>query len=255
MKLSTIIKGAEYTLQLPLEILRKSNEQIAKELHLSSPWEDKMVFSPSEIAFYKDEHAKVIDDRQNFEVALSTITVDVVWAGHVETKANLKPVMNKALQLRNMRAGALFPAGDKKSVVQFRRKPLIEKISSMTLQTYSKLYCPSHLNDRMLGRVKPIISAEPDVIRENISSIKAFIEKTKLRDTEKGMVMDYLSIIEDKFKDIDEEPDWLEEAKRAYKPPPASRRGRGRMTAGRVPRYFADETLTHQDYENPDEEE
>jgi hypothetical protein len=205
MKLATMIKGAEYTLLVPLHQLLKSETQLRRELHVSLPWKDTMVFTLSEINYFDTAFSKPIQDRIEFENNFTGQDESQIWKDHIATKAALKYAIQKATGIRNMRAIVLFPQGDKKSIQVYRRKSLSDKISNMKFITYAKLFNPGLYIDELTGTIKAPTTTEYVIVEKQLQSMVNVLDSYKPASIEYQCLHEYYATLKEKFSVIEED--------------------------------------------------
>jgi hypothetical protein len=140
-RISALLRVKKYEVRVKPETLMKSKEAIQKEIKIGKIWENLMVFTPAEKDYFKATHNTEVSQWDNFYENPCT-NPEKFWSEHDKAAKPLKEAIAKFRGVSAKRSTRLFPQGDKKTLVAWRKKSLNEKISEMSVKNYVELFSP-----------------------------------------------------------------------------------------------------------------
>jgi hypothetical protein len=178
--LATIIKNLEYNIQVPEQDILQSKEQLKVILRIALPFKDRMVFLNSETSYFTVKTEKLVIEYNKF---LNDLPNDAyaIWKKYSETRAEITPILKKCTEIRNMRSVRLFPAGTKRSYVNYRKLSLDEKISQMRPVEFTRLFNPAKI-DPTMSIICPIIANDEFNSKLYFKTIKEWLQNNVNND-------------------------------------------------------------------------
>jgi hypothetical protein len=153
-RLTTIFRSVRYERRIDETELLQPKQKLKEVFKITLPFKDKMVFTQPELAAIEERYKDTLSHYDAFLNDLPLNSPWDMWQEYNGIKKNLKDAIKRFKELHNMRSAKLFPQGTKKTLVNYRRLPLEEKIAIMRPVEYCRLFDPSKVfPDKLAGRI------------------------------------------------------------------------------------------------------
>jgi len=140
-RLASLINQTPYEAKVDAQSLMKSREELQKIIKTNIPWHDTMVFFSSERDYldslYKNEIALYTGFLNNPSKESKTF-----WTEFNTCVTPLRTACAKIKKIHSARSVVLFPPGDNKQIVNFRKLNLQAKVSSIKIQDFYEKFRP-----------------------------------------------------------------------------------------------------------------